>query len=127
MAFQDGAEETFFSIHRPFKCTIPGMCFLLNPQEVTLFDADGEATARVVRISHPPHSASLIAHTRLTLSFLSYQRGRPEQRHAVVTRGGHDGGHENLRLRDWYAFLAFPYNTCCISHTISRHCLPIQD
>jgi hypothetical protein len=24
-------------------------------------------------ISHPPHSASLIAHTRLTLSFLSYQ------------------------------------------------------
>jgi hypothetical protein len=70
MAFQDGAEETFFSIHRPFKCTIPGMCFLLNPQEVTLFDADGEATARVVRISHPPHSTSLIAHTRLTLSFL---------------------------------------------------------
>jgi hypothetical protein len=46
-------------------------------------------SGRQVSISHLPHSASLIAHTRLTLSFLSYQRrrerGRADRR--VALRG----------------------------------------
>ena len=70
---------------------------------------NGEPRVVKVRISHLPHSASLIAHTRLTLSFLSYQgfpRGRPlfvpipknPTGHHKYTRGdgggvSHGGGH----------------------------------
>jgi hypothetical protein len=46
MAFKDGAGQTFFSIHRPFKCTIPCACCLVNPQELTLYDAGSVPAAR---------------------------------------------------------------------------------
>ena len=46
MAFKDGAGQTFFSIHRPFKCSIPCPCCLVAPQELTLYDAAGVPAAR---------------------------------------------------------------------------------
>ena len=46
MAFKDGAGQTFFSIHRPFKCSIPCPCCLVSPQELTLYDAAGVPAAR---------------------------------------------------------------------------------
>ena len=45
MAFKDGAGQTFFSIHRPFKCSIPCPCCLVAPQELTLYDAAGVPAA----------------------------------------------------------------------------------
>jgi hypothetical protein len=42
MDFKDGQGATFFSIHRPFKCTFITPCCQLCPQELTLHNAHGE-------------------------------------------------------------------------------------
>ena len=39
MDFRDGTGATFFTVHRPFRCTLHAPCFLCNPQELTLVDA----------------------------------------------------------------------------------------
>jgi hypothetical protein len=46
MAFKDGAGQTFFSIHRPFRCTILCPCCVISPQELTLYDAAGIPAAK---------------------------------------------------------------------------------
>lgn len=45
MDFRDGQGTTFFSIQRPFKCTIHTVCCQLCPQELTLRDALGRPAA----------------------------------------------------------------------------------
>ena len=46
MGFKDGAGQTFFSIHRPFRCSLACPCCMINPQELTLFDAMGQPAAK---------------------------------------------------------------------------------
>ena len=48
MGFKDGAGQQFFSIHRPFRFSIGCPCCMVNPQELTLFDATGQPAAKSV-------------------------------------------------------------------------------
>ena len=41
MDFKDGTGATFFTLHRPFNCTIATPCFMCNPQRMSLVDARG--------------------------------------------------------------------------------------
>lgn len=46
MDFKDGAGAVFFTLKRPYKCSINTPCFMCAPQELTLIDARGELAAR---------------------------------------------------------------------------------
>jgi hypothetical protein len=78
-------EAAIESMHRCV-AMLPGRIHLLLKKEPTLI------AAAVVSISHLPHSASLIAHTRLTLSaFISSGERAPEKR-------GRSRGENNSRV-----------------------------
>ena len=46
MDFKDGAGTTFFTLKRPFKCSVNTPCLMCNPQELTLINAHGEHAAK---------------------------------------------------------------------------------
>ena len=45
MDFKDGTGATFFTLHRPFNCTIATPCFMCNPQQMSLTDGHGAHAA----------------------------------------------------------------------------------
>ena len=45
MDFKDGAGAVFFSLRRPYRCTVHTPCFMCAPQELALLDAHGAAAA----------------------------------------------------------------------------------
>jgi len=48
MPFQDGAGSTFFTLERPFHCTMMTPCCILCPQEMKLNDASGAQAAHAI-------------------------------------------------------------------------------
>ena len=58
MDFKDGAGAVFFTLRRPYKCSINTPCFMCAPQ---------------VRIGPFPNPGTLFAHTRLTLFFYNHR------------------------------------------------------
>ena len=53
MDFRDGTGATFFTVHRPFRCTLHAPCFLCNPQELSLVDAHGRPAASATEEFRP--------------------------------------------------------------------------
>ena len=46
MDFKDGAGAVFFSLRRPYRCTVHTPCFMCAPQELALLDAHGARRRR---------------------------------------------------------------------------------
>ena len=56
MDFKDGAGTTFFSLKRPFHCSMVTPCCILCPQEMTLKNAHGQPA---VGTAPPPHTLTV--------------------------------------------------------------------
>ena len=65
MDFKDGAGTTFFSLKRPFHCSMVTPCCILCPQEMTLVNAHGQPA---VGTAPPPHTLTTSRYTTASSS-----------------------------------------------------------